>query len=148
MGFGGSWGGGCLLSCSFSGRRSHLACVAPGAKGGSPRGGAPAAGASAAQPPGDAPALAAANARACSPTSTCRYVGTDGVYTLTTPYERDEKCPICSAGVSFEVAPSTTLQQVGLVALVQAGRVIVLYRDHLLLAFYPAAGRYTIHMRV
>lgn len=43
----------------------------------------------------------------------CRYVGTDSVYTLTTPYERDEKCPICSAGVSFEVAPATTLQQVG-----------------------------------
>lgn len=42
-----------------------------------------------------------------------RYVGTDGVYTLTTPYERDEKCPICSAGVSYEVSPSTTLQQVG-----------------------------------
>ncbi|KAL4857795.1 NEDD8-activating enzyme E1 catalytic subunit [Chlorella vulgaris] len=39
------------------------------------------------------------------------YSGTDGVYTLTTPYERDDKCPICSAGVSFEAAPSTTLQQ-------------------------------------
>lgn len=42
----------------------------------------------------------------------CRYVGTDGVYTLTTPYERDDKCPICSAGITFEVPPSTTLQQV------------------------------------
>ena len=41
-----------------------------------------------------------------------RYVGTDGVYTLTTPYERDDKCPICSAGVGFEVQPGTTLQQV------------------------------------
>ena len=47
------------------------------------------------------------------PSPACRYVGTDGVYTLTTPYERDEKCPICSAGVGFEVAPSSTLQQVG-----------------------------------
>ena len=42
----------------------------------------------------------------------CRYVGTDSVYTLTTPYERDDKCPICSAGVGFEVQPGTTLQQV------------------------------------
>ena len=42
----------------------------------------------------------------------CRYVGTDGVYTLTTPYEKDDKCPICSAGVSFEVQPATTLGEV------------------------------------
>ena len=39
-------------------------------------------------------------------------MGTDSVYTLTTPYERDDKCPICSAGVGFEVQPGTTLQQV------------------------------------
>ncbi len=51
----------------------------------------------------------------------CRYVGTDGVYTLTTPYERDDKCPICSAGVSHEVAPSTTLQQVWCVCGVHSG---------------------------
>lgn len=42
----------------------------------------------------------------------CRYVGTDGVYTLTTPYERDDKCPICSPGVGFAVQPATTLRQV------------------------------------
>lgn len=43
-----------------------------------------------------------------------RYVGTDGVYTLTTPYERDDKCPICSPGVSYAVQPTTTLRQVRL----------------------------------
>jgi hypothetical protein len=42
-----------------------------------------------------------------------RYVGTHGVYTLTTPYERDEQCPICSPGVLLEVDPSASLQQVG-----------------------------------
>jgi hypothetical protein len=41
------------------------------------------------------------------------YVGTHGVYTLTTPYERDEQCPICSPGVLLEVDPSASLQQVG-----------------------------------
>jgi ubiquitin-activating enzyme E1 C len=39
------------------------------------------------------------------------YVGTDGIYTLATPYERDDKCPICSPGVSYAVQPSTTLRQ-------------------------------------
>lgn len=41
-----------------------------------------------------------------------RYVGTHGVYTLTTPYERDEHCPFCSPGVLLEVDPAATLQQV------------------------------------
>lgn len=44
-------------------------------------------------------------------------MGTDGVYTLTTPYERDDKCPICSPGVSYAVQPSTTLRQVRLLCL-------------------------------
>lgn len=42
-----------------------------------------------------------------------RYSATDGVYTLTTPYERDASCPICSSGVPFAIAPTATLQQVG-----------------------------------
>ena len=52
-----------------------------------------------------------------------RYVGTDSVYTLTTPYERDDKCPICSAGVGFKVQAGTTLQHVrSLLQLAATGR--------------------------
>lgn len=39
----------------------------------------------------------------------CRYVGTDSIYTLTSAYERDESCPVCSPGVTLEVPPGSTL---------------------------------------
>ena len=45
--------------------------------------------------------------------ASCRYVGTDGVYTHTVAYEKDPTCPICSAGVPFEVDPQLTLKEVG-----------------------------------
>ena len=41
-----------------------------------------------------------------------RYVGTDSVYTLTSSYERDEGCPVCSAGVTLRVSPAATLAHV------------------------------------
>jgi hypothetical protein len=45
--------------------------------------------------------------------ASCRYVGTEGVYTHTVAYERDPVCPICSAGVPFTVQPTMTLREVG-----------------------------------
>lgn len=48
----------------------------------------------------------------------------DGVYTLTTQYERDPACPVCSAGVPMTAPPTCTL------------------RDLLgLLTLHPALGR-------
>ena len=41
-----------------------------------------------------------------------RYTGGDGVYTLTTRYERDPECLECSAAAVFEVRPDMTLQEV------------------------------------
>ena len=41
-----------------------------------------------------------------------RYTGGDGIYTLTTKYERDPDCLECSAAVVFEVRPDATLQEV------------------------------------
>lgn len=40
------------------------------------------------------------------------YTANAGVYTHTVKYEKDEACPICSAGTLLEVAPDATLQQV------------------------------------
>ena len=40
------------------------------------------------------------------------YVGTDSIYTLSSSYEKDESCPICSAGVAVTVPEDATLQQV------------------------------------
>ncbi|KAL6768747.1 UBA3 [Auxenochlorella protothecoides x Auxenochlorella symbiontica] len=52
------------------------------------------------------------------------YSGVDGVYTLTTQYERDPACPVCSAGVPMTAPPTCTL------------------RDLLgLLTLHPALGR-------
>ena len=55
-----------------------------------------------------------ANRHALDPylTCLCRYTGGDGVYTLTTKYERDPDCMVCSAAVVFEVRPDMTLQEV------------------------------------
>ena len=39
-------------------------------------------------------------------------MGTDSVYTLTSSYERDAACPVCSPGVVLEVDPGATLGQV------------------------------------
>ena len=40
-----------------------------------------------------------------------RYTGGDGIYTLTTRYERDPDCLECSAAVVFEVRADMTLQE-------------------------------------
>ena len=40
------------------------------------------------------------------------YNGTDGVYTHTVKYERDDADPACSAGTAVPVTPELTLQQV------------------------------------
>jgi len=40
------------------------------------------------------------------------YVGTDSVYALTSSYERDPSCPVCSPGVTFEVNPEASLGEV------------------------------------
>ena len=40
------------------------------------------------------------------------YVGTDSIYTLTSSYERDSSCPVCSAGVGLTVPSDATLQDV------------------------------------
>ena len=39
-------------------------------------------------------------------------MGTDGVYTLTSSYERDAACPVCSAGVPLDVSPAASLRDV------------------------------------
>ena len=39
------------------------------------------------------------------------YVGTDGVYTLTSKYEKDEYCPLCSSGTVIRVSRNATLQE-------------------------------------
>ena len=41
-----------------------------------------------------------------------RYMGSQGIYTHTVPYERDTDCPICGSGVPLEVEADMTLQQV------------------------------------
>eukprot|EP00884_Botryococcus_braunii_P012664 jgi/Botrbrau1/21399/Bobra.0216s0018.1 len=40
------------------------------------------------------------------------YVGTDGVYTHTVSYDKDESCIMCSAGIPVEVDVDATLQDV------------------------------------
>jgi hypothetical protein len=45
------------------------------------------------------------------------YSGTDGVYTHTEAYQKDESCPICSPGVPVTVSNGTTLLEVCLVEL-------------------------------
>jgi len=40
------------------------------------------------------------------------YMGAQGIYSVTVPYERDPGCIVCSPGVTFEVHPAMTLQQV------------------------------------
>ena len=40
------------------------------------------------------------------------YVGTDGIYTLTSQYERDPSCPVCSPGVGITVDRGATLEEV------------------------------------
>eukprot|EP00983_Pelagomonas_calceolata_P024212 762047-Pelagomonas_calceolata.AAC.2 len=40
-----------------------------------------------------------------------RYMGAQGIYSVTVPYERDPGCIVCSPGVTFEVHPAMTLQQ-------------------------------------
>lgn len=39
------------------------------------------------------------------------YVGTDGVYTLTSRYEKDEHCPLCSSGTVIRMKRGATLQE-------------------------------------
>ena len=40
------------------------------------------------------------------------YMGTDGVYTHTNCYEREESCIVCSAGVPVHASDTMTLQEV------------------------------------
>ena len=40
------------------------------------------------------------------------YVGTDSIYTLTSSYEKDPRCPICGPEVVLEISPNATLQNV------------------------------------
>ncbi|KAI8464595.1 MAG: hypothetical protein J3K34DRAFT_380304 [Monoraphidium minutum] len=40
------------------------------------------------------------------------YTGSQGIYTHTVAYEKDESCPVCSAGVLLEAPADATLQQV------------------------------------
>ena len=40
------------------------------------------------------------------------YVGTDSIYTLTSSYEKDTSCPVCSSGVALRVPESATLREV------------------------------------
>lgn len=40
------------------------------------------------------------------------YMGSDGVYTHTVPYERDSNCLMCGAGVPMPASDDTTLEQV------------------------------------
>jgi hypothetical protein len=42
----------------------------------------------------------------------CRYAGSQGIYTHTVAYERNEQCPVCSPGVELNAPASSTLQQV------------------------------------
>lgn len=69
------------------------------------------------------------------------YVGTDSVYTLTSQYERDATCPICSAGVLISLPKSFTLQQT-----IDA---IVSHKDLQKLLSYPSIshGMRNVYMR-
>lgn len=40
------------------------------------------------------------------------YMGSDGVYTHTVPYERDSNCLMCGAGLPLPAADDMTLEQV------------------------------------
>lgn len=40
------------------------------------------------------------------------YMGSQGIYTYTVAYEKDEACPVCSAGVMLQAPADATLQQV------------------------------------
>ncbi len=61
-----------------------------------------------------------------------RYTGGDGIYTLTTKYERDPDCLECSAAVVFEVRPDITLREVrytsSLVVSQRAARLVIVAR--------------------
>lgn len=39
-------------------------------------------------------------------------MGTDSIYALTSSYERDPSCPVCSPGVFLDVSPDATLGEV------------------------------------
>jgi len=51
----------------------------------------------------------------CPSTGLRRYMGSQGIYTHTVGYERDDQCPVCSPGVHITIDRRTTLQQVGLI---------------------------------
>ena len=50
--------------------------------------------------------------RSIFPSFSCRYTGTEGIYTHTVAYERDPACLECSPASPLEVSPDATLQQV------------------------------------
>lgn len=43
---------------------------------------------------------------------TRRYVGTDGIYSLSSQYQQNSDCPVCSPALDLHVAPTDTLMQV------------------------------------
>lgn len=43
-----------------------------------------------------------------------RYSGSDGIYSHTVKYDRDEECSVCSPGVPMTIDPQITLSQVRL----------------------------------